>query len=172
MRVKGTHRLAFTEPPSRTVSEAAVTDLTSDGDLDSKLIPISFQAVFLEPSALCWPLPLGSMMIDMGFSETIFLFFLALLIFGPKKLPEIARQVAKALNEFKRASNEFRSQIETEIAHMEVQEKQEILPPAHPPMGAVAALPANPESVATELLPDPHTPPTELPTSTVKALDA
>ena len=111
-------------------------------------------------------------MMAMGFSETIFLFFLALLIFGPKKLPEIARQVGKALNEFKRASNEFRSQIESEIANLEVQEKREILPPAQPPMGAVAALPAKPESVVTEPTLQPEAPPAEVPTSTVKALDA
>ena len=66
----------------------------------------------------------------MSFSETIFLFFLALVIFGPKKLPEIARQVGKYLNEFKRASNEFKAQIEQEIAHLEVENhRQTILPP-------------------------------------------
>ena len=37
----------------------------------------------------------------MGFTETIFLLFLALLIFGPKKLPEVARQLGKMINEFK-----------------------------------------------------------------------
>jgi sec-independent protein translocase protein TatB len=71
------------------------------------------------------------MMNGMSFSETIFLFLLALVIFGPKKLPEIARQVGKYLNEFKRASNEFKSQIEQEIAHLEVETKQQtILPPS------------------------------------------
>jgi len=82
----------------------------------------------------------------MNFSETIFLFILALLVFGPKKLPEIARQVRKTLNEFKRASNEFKAQIEDEISQLEVQERQEkwkreqeqkVLPPAEPPAGAV-----------------------------------
>ncbi len=72
------------------------------------------------------------MMNRMSFSETIFLFFLALVIFGPKKLPEIARTVGKALNEFRRASNEFKAQIEQEISHLDV-EKQTILPP-NPPM--------------------------------------
>ncbi|HEY6338871.1 MAG TPA: twin-arginine translocase TatA/TatE family subunit [Candidatus Sulfotelmatobacter sp.] len=74
----------------------------------------------------------------MSFSETIFLFFLALIIFGPKKLPEIARQVGKALNEFKRASNEFRAQIEQEIAHLEVDNRPTILPPSEPPAGATS----------------------------------
>ncbi len=71
----------------------------------------------------------------MSFSETIFLFILALVIFGPKKLPEIARQIGKYMNEFKRASNEFRAQIEQEIAHLDVEKKevenrQTILPPS------------------------------------------
>ncbi len=77
------------------------------------------------------------MMIRMSFSETVFLFFLALIIFGPKKLPEIARQVGKYMNEFKRASNEFKAQIEQEIAHLEV-EKPSILPPNQPPTGATS----------------------------------
>lgn len=71
----------------------------------------------------------GSMMKRMSFSETIFLFFLALIIFGPKKLPEIARQVGKFMNEFRRASNDFKAQIEQEIAHLEVDSKPTILPP-------------------------------------------
>ena len=84
------------------------------------------------------------MMKFMSFSETIFLFFLALIIFGPKKLPEIARQVGKYMNEFKRASNEFKAQIEQEIAHLEVENKQTILPPASPPEGVASrTLPAS-----------------------------
>ncbi len=89
------------------------------------------------------------MMNRMGFSETIFLFFLALIIFGPKKLPEIARQVGKYLNEFKRASNEFKAQIEQEIAHLEVENKlienkkeaenkPTILLPSEPPEGTTS----------------------------------
>src|SRR5580704_346734 len=78
------------------------------------------------------------MMVLMSFSETIFLFFLALVIFGPKKLPEIARQVGKYLNEFRRASNEFKAQIEQEIAHLEVENKQTILPPSPPVQGTTS----------------------------------
>jgi sec-independent protein translocase protein TatB len=80
------------------------------------------------------------MMNRMSFSETIFLFFLALIIFGPKKLPEIARQVGKVLNEFRRASNEFKVQIEQEIAHLDVVEnkKQTILPPSPAPEGTAS----------------------------------
>jgi sec-independent protein translocase protein TatB len=79
----------------------------------------------------------------MSFSDTIFLFFLALILFGPKKLPEMARQAGKLLNELRRASNEFKSQIETEIAHLEV--KNQAAQPSLPaPQGTVASLSVNP----------------------------
>jgi len=75
----------------------------------------------------------------MGFSETLVLVILAYLLFGPKKLPEIARTVGKALNEFKRASNEFKAQIASEISQLELEtQRQQILPPAEPPVGSVA----------------------------------
>jgi sec-independent protein translocase protein TatB len=89
------------------------------------------------------------MMKRMSFSETIFLFFLALVIFGPKKLPEIARQAGKLLNEFRRASNEFKSQIEQEIAHLEVEEKKKAdLPPAAPPEGTASRTLSQPSTPA------------------------
>ena len=97
------------------------------------------------------------MMNSMGFSETIFLFFLALLIFGPKKLPEIARTVGKALNEFRRASNEFKAQINAEIQQIEMEtQRQQILPPADPPAGAVPALPARSEPAVVVEAPSPE----------------
>jgi Tat protein translocase TatB subunit len=100
------------------------------------------------------PAVLGSIMNHMGFSETIFLFLLALLIFGPKKLPEIARQVGKALNEFKRASNEFKSQLASEISQLEMESQRQILPPAEPPAGSVAKLPEPVPPVETAVEPD------------------
>src|SRR5947207_14850771 len=77
---------------------------------------------------------------NLGFPEMIFIFLLALIIFGPKKLPEIGRQIGKALNEFKRASNEFNSQIESELNSLDVEiPRQTILPPEEPPIGAIPA---------------------------------
>jgi Tat protein translocase TatB subunit len=93
------------------------------------------------------------MMAGMGFSETIFLFFLALLIFGPKRLPEIARQVGKVMNDLRRASYEFKSQIEAEISNLEMDKKP--LPPAPRPLGAVGSLPTKTEPVAAEAQPLP-----------------
>ena len=83
----------------------------------------------------------GSIMefMNLGFPEMIFIFLLALIIFGPKKLPEIGRQIGRALNEFKRASNEFKAQIESEISHLDIENNHQILPPAEPPVGAIAA---------------------------------
>ena len=64
---------------------------------------------------------------------------LQIVIFGPKKLPEIARQVGKWMNEFRRASNEFKSQIEQEIAHIEVENrKRTMLPPSPTPSGTTS----------------------------------
>jgi sec-independent protein translocase protein TatA len=45
----------------------------------------------------------------LGWQETIFIFVLALLIFGPKKLPELGKTIGKAMTEFRRASSELRS---------------------------------------------------------------
>jgi len=87
------------------------------------------------------PIPHYDRGMNFGFSgEMIFLFFLALILFGPKKMPEIGRQVARFLNEFRRASNEFRSQIESEINSLEssVTPRQQILPPLQAPVGSLA----------------------------------
>jgi sec-independent protein translocase protein TatB len=92
------------------------------------------------------------MMGGMSFSETIFLFVLALIIFGPKKLPEIARQVGKYLNEFKRASNEFKAQIEQEISNLDVEKKTPSWTHTQAPEGTASRSlnPAATEAVAGE----------------------
>ena len=84
-----------------------------------------------------------------GFSgEMIFLFFLALILFGPKKLPEMGRQIGRLMNEFRRASNEFRSQIEAEINSVSSDVKPQILPPLKEPLGSIASRIFNPPSGA------------------------
>src|SRR5258707_15526441 len=114
----------------------------------------------------------------MSFSDTVFLFFLALILFGPKKLPEMARQAGRLLAELRRASNEFKSQIETEIAHLEV-EKHQTNTPSPPPAGTVASLsvnpsaesiPHHPESAASLAAPTVETP--ALSSSPIPASDA
>jgi sec-independent protein translocase protein TatA len=53
---------------------------------------------------------------NLGLPEIAFIFVLALLIFGPKRLPEIGRTLGKAMGEFRRASNELKRTINTELA--------------------------------------------------------
>lgn len=59
-----------------------------------------------------------------SFSDSALIFFLALLLFGPKKLPELARQLGKLMAEFRRASNEFRMQMEDELRVAEQADQQ------------------------------------------------
>ncbi len=67
---------------------------------------------------------------SLGMGDTIVLFLLALVVFGPKRLPEIGRQIGKIYGEFRRASNEFKFQIEDELRKAEDADKQKKLEPA------------------------------------------
>jgi sec-independent protein translocase protein TatB len=64
----------------------------------------------------------------MSLPDTVFIFVLALIIFGPKKLPEIGRQLGKLVGEFRRASNEFKFQIEEELRQAELSDRNTIAP--------------------------------------------
>jgi sec-independent protein translocase protein TatB len=59
-----------------------------------------------------------------GFGDSAFIILLALLLFGPKKLPVLARQLGKLMGDFRRASNEFRTQMEEELRISEQAERQ------------------------------------------------
>jgi sec-independent protein translocase protein TatA len=52
---------------------------------------------------------------SLGVPELIVIFVIALIIFGPRKLPEIGRSLGKSLAEFKKASNDLRTTLEEEI---------------------------------------------------------
>jgi TatA/E family protein of Tat protein translocase len=69
---------------------------------------------------------------NLGMPEMIFIFLLALVIFGPRKLPELGRQLGKALGEFKKASNEFKNQLETEMLNIELEERARKQPEPSP----------------------------------------
>ena len=76
---------------------------------------------------------------NLGFPEMLFLFLLALLLFGPKKLPEIGRQIGRGLAEFRRASNELKGQLENEMRLLEAEDREKkISPPPPPPENTVA----------------------------------
>lgn len=59
---------------------------------------------------------------SIGPAELILIFVIALLVFGPKKLPEIGRSVGKALREFKKTSEEIKGRIEEEIEASEIKD--------------------------------------------------
>jgi TatA/E family protein of Tat protein translocase len=66
--------------------------------------------------------------------ELIVIFVIALIVFGPKKLPELGKSLGKGLSEFKRASNELQRTLEEEVRLDD--EKQRQPPPAPPQIGA------------------------------------
>lgn len=86
----------------------------------------------------------------MHFGDSIFIFVLALVLFGPKKLPEIGRQLGKLMAEFRRASNEFKLQIEEELRAAEEEERRNKLAAQSQ---TPAALP-QPETNSQALAPD------------------
>ena len=55
----------------------------------------------------------------LGFPEMLVIFVIALLVFGPRKLPELGRSLGKGISEFKRASNELKNTLEDEVRNEE-----------------------------------------------------
>ncbi|HKR27913.1 MAG TPA: twin-arginine translocase TatA/TatE family subunit [Acidobacteriaceae bacterium] len=102
----------------------------------------------------------------MHFGDSIFIFLLALVLFGPKKLPEIGRQVGKLLAEFRRASNEFKFQIQEEIRQMEDEERRKKLEESRPAAAAAAPTAEIPPPPAIVAQPEVQTAPTIQPPST------
>ena len=76
---------------------------------------------------------------SIGMPELIIIFAVALIIFGPRKLPELGKSLGRSLSEFKRASNELRSTLEDEIRIEDQRERaaaaKASTPPVAPPAG-------------------------------------
>lgn len=89
-------------------------------------------------------------MFDIGFQEIVVIGLIALLVFGPTKLPELGRMFGRALREFRRASDEFRSTVET---NLHINDTEPVIPPvtATPPAEASSTtLPSELEPPAPE----------------------
>jgi len=71
-----------------------------------------------------------------GFPELIVIFVVALIVFGPRKLPELGRSLGKSLSEFKRASNELRHTLDEEIRLEDRKVSAPAPRPAQPAAGA------------------------------------
>jgi len=61
---------------------------------------------------------------SIGMPELIIIFVIALIIFGPRKLPELGRSLGKSIAEFKKASNELKNTLEEEIRIEEAKEQE------------------------------------------------
>jgi TatA/E family protein of Tat protein translocase len=91
---------------------------------------------------------------SIGFPEMLVILVVALIIFGPRKLPELGRSLGRSINEFKRASNELRSTLDDEIRAEERKTAAPVAPvtPAAPHASATDPAnlpsPAAPETVA------------------------
>ena len=88
------------------------------------------------------------LLMNLGMGEIAVLVLLGLILFGPKRLPEIARQMGKFIAEFKRASSDFQAQIHQEINKMEIEESAKKL--AQDTKDAVAH-PDDPDSITNAL---------------------
>ena len=96
---------------------------------------------------------------SIGMPELIIILVIALIIFGPRKLPELGRSLGRSINEFKKASNELRSTLEDEIRVEEQRERPSTSAASTPP--AATAAPVDPATVSREpgIAPDAGTHP-------------
>ena len=78
---------------------------------------------------------------SIGMPELIIIFVIALIIFGPRKLPELGRSLGKSIAEFKKASNELKSTLEEEIRLEEQRSSIEASKPTTPVAAPAAAIP-------------------------------
>jgi Tat protein translocase TatB subunit len=103
---------------------------------------------------------------SIGGSEVILLFIVALLLFGPRRLPEIGRTLGKAMADFRRATNEFKTSLEREVQIESLKETTRALEVTTRPeslaRGAIndlidsAAVPAAPTPKAPETPSEPE----------------
>src|ERR1700693_246674 len=92
-------------------------------------------------------------MFDIGLQELILIFVIALLVFGPKNLPQLGRSLGRAMREFRRASDEFRSTIET---NLQINEPDPV--PSVTPAPAEAPSEATGVQALSDAVLDPHAP--------------
>ena len=71
---------------------------------------------------------------SIGMPEMLVILVIALLVFGPRKLPELGKSLGRSLAEFKRASNELRNTLEEEVRFEEQREQAARSAPPQPPV--------------------------------------
>ena len=85
---------------------------------------------------------------SIGMPELVIILVIALVIFGPRKLPELGRSLGKSLGEFKRASNELRNTLEEEV-RVEEQKEQKAKLQAEQASALASAQPITPGTTVT-----------------------
>jgi len=106
---------------------------------------------------------------SLGLPELLLIFIVALIVFGPRKLPEIGKTLGKALNEFKKAGDELKNTIEREVHVEEIKSTFSMTPPAAEVVARSEPAPALPppseplaEPVAAETTHTPTAAPAEV----------
>jgi len=105
---------------------------------------------------------------SVGLPELIIIFTIALIIFGPRKLPELGKSLGKSLAEFKRASNELKHTLDEEIRLEEHKTVRAAEPPAATgATGATGSITPTPTPMPTPVAPavpdEPHSVPGSVP---------
>jgi sec-independent protein translocase protein TatA len=90
---------------------------------------------------------------SLGMPELLVIFVIALIIFGPRKLPELGRSLGRSIAEFKKASSELGNSLEEEI-RLEEQRSAEASKPAAPNAGMTRVDGASPVDPAATTLPE------------------
>ena len=114
-----------------------------DGSVDCKARNPLYRALVNLPIALSMP----------GGPETIFILIVVVLLFGAKKLPELARGIGQSLGEFKKARDEFERELRTSTAEVEVKtpaDTQSHQPSSESSQGSVRAEGGDSGSKGTE----------------------
>ena len=94
---------------------------------------------------------------SIGMPELIIILVIALIIFGPRKLPELGRSLGRSINEFKKASNELRSTLEEEIQVEEQRDRVRAAASATPPAATPPPVDATTVSRTTTTTAAPET---------------
>jgi sec-independent protein translocase protein TatB len=119
-------------------------------------LPATSFAVCLIPTHYA-AAPASLRLATFGVGDTLLIVVVALIVFGPKKLPEISRQLGKLVFEFRKASNDFKFQIEEELRSAEQAERQKQLaaqaaaPQPATPVAMTAADTVSAETVSAEV---------------------
>ncbi|MGH7308593.1 MAG: Sec-independent protein translocase subunit TatA/TatB [Candidatus Rokuibacteriota bacterium] len=94
-------------------------------------------------------------MFDIGLQEILVIGVIALLVFGPSRLPELGRMAGRAMREFRRASDEFRSTVET---NLHINDPDPVIQPAVPVDAGPASLQSETEPQFPEAVSAPEGP--------------